>query len=85
MIEIAETVSAKNKSLRLTRLKKRRQLWLSIHLWLGLVLGFFLAIFGITGSILVFHAEIDELLNPTPLTVAQPAGNPSYKPLPDIF
>jgi len=44
-----------------------------------------LAIFGITGSILVFHSELDELLNPTLLTVERPVGNPGYKPLSDIF
>lgn len=85
MIENSEIISCKNKSLRLARLKSRRQFWLSVHLWLGLILGFFFAIFGITGSILVFHAEIDELLNPTLLTVAQLAGNPDYKPLSEIF
>ncbi len=41
-------------------LKQRRKFWLDIHLWLGLSLGFFMAIFGLTGSILVFHAEINE-------------------------
>jgi uncharacterized iron-regulated membrane protein len=81
----SETIPGKNKSLRLTRLKSRRQIWLCVHLWLGLVLGLFLSIFGITGSILVFHAEIDELLNPTLLTIAQPVGNPDYKSLSDIF
>ncbi len=85
MIKSQESVSDKHKSLRLPRLKSRRRLWLSLHLWLGLVLGLFLTVFGITGSILVFHAEIDELLNPTLLTVTQPAGNPNYKPLSDIF
>ncbi len=85
MIKSPEPVPYKNKSLRLTRLKSRRRLWLSIHLWLGLILGFFLTVFGITGSILVFHAEIDELLNPMLLTLERPAGNPGYKPLSDIF
>lgn len=69
----------------LTKLKARRKRWLDVHLWLGLALGLFLSIFGITGSILVFQAEIDELLNPALLTVERPAGNPSYKPLADIF
>ncbi|MEQ1561039.1 MAG: PepSY-associated TM helix domain-containing protein, partial [Methyloglobulus sp.] len=55
---------------RLVRLKIRRKTWMDIHLWLGLILGFFLAIFGLTGSILVFHAEINELLHPEMLTVA---------------
>jgi hypothetical protein len=43
---------------RLFRLKARRQRWLAVHLWLGLTLGLLLSIYGITGSILVFHAEI---------------------------
>ena len=55
---------------RLLRLKKRRKLWLSVHLWLGLLLGFFLAVFGLTGSILVFYEEIDNALN-TELRIVQ--------------
>lgn len=69
----------------LASLKALRKLWLEVHLWLGLALGLFLSIFGITGSILVFHAEINELLNPRLLTVAVPDGNPVYKPLAEIF
>jgi len=69
----------------LTKLKTRRKGWLDVHLWLGLALGLFLSIFGITGSILVFHAEINELLNPKLLTVAVPDANPVYKPLAEIF
>jgi uncharacterized iron-regulated membrane protein len=68
----------------LAKLKTRRKIWLDIHLWLGLILGFFLAIFGLTGSILVFHAEINELLNPELLTVPVPSGNLTYKSIPDI-
>ncbi len=70
---------------RLSKLKSRRKLWLDVHLWLGLVLGLFLSIFGITGSILVFHLEINELLNPMFLTVKVPEINPVYKPLAEIF
>jgi uncharacterized iron-regulated membrane protein len=81
----AKTIFDENKSIRLIRLKSRRRLWLSVHLWLGLVLGLFLTIFGITGSILVFHAEIDEQLNPALLRVEPPVGNPKYKPLTDTF
>ena len=69
----------------LDRLKRRRKLWLSIHLWLGLILGLFLAMFGITGSILVFQEEIDEWLNPTLLTVSPASDSAPYKPLADIF
>jgi uncharacterized iron-regulated membrane protein len=75
-------------SSRLAKLKGRRKVWLVAHLWLGLVLGLFLSIFGITGSILVFHAEIDELLNPTLLTVSvpgTPSAPPAYKPLAELF
>ena len=65
---------------RLLRLKKRRKLWLSVHLWLGLVLGFFLAVFGTTGSILVFYEEIDTLLNADLKVVQAPAqGESAYR------
>jgi uncharacterized iron-regulated membrane protein len=70
---------------RLTKLKARRKRWLDVHLWLGLALGLFLSIFGITGSILVFHAEINELLNPNLLVVKVPEANLVYKPLAEIF
>jgi uncharacterized iron-regulated membrane protein len=66
-------------------LKARRKLWLEVHLWLGLALGLFLSIFGITGSILVFHTEINELLNPKLLTVSPPDGHFNYKPLTEII
>ncbi len=46
---------------KLYRLKARRQRWLTMHLWLGLTLGLLLSIYGITGSILVFYAEIEEV------------------------
>jgi uncharacterized iron-regulated membrane protein len=69
----------------LLKLKRRRKRWLDIHLWLGLALGLFLSIFGITGSILVFHAEINELLSPNLLTVQVPEVNPVYQPLAEIF
>lgn len=49
-----------------------RQLWLSIHLYLGLFIGALLVILGLTGSIAVFWAEIDEWLNPELLTVTVP-------------
>ncbi|MGZ4968253.1 MAG: PepSY-associated TM helix domain-containing protein [Methylobacter sp.] len=70
---------------RLLRLKKRRKIWLSVHLWLGLLLGFFLAVFGLTGSILVFYEEIDNVLNAELRTVqALPQGESAYRPLAEI-
>lgn len=68
----------------LSRLKFRRQRWLTVHLWLGLTLGLLLSIYGITGSILVFYPEIDEWLHPNMLVVQAPA-QASYRPLAEIF
>ncbi len=44
--------------------RARRPYWRSLHLWLGLILGLPMAIFGLTGSVLVFWQEIDSALNP---------------------
>ncbi|HDY86308.1 hypothetical protein LCGC14_1379830 [marine sediment metagenome] len=41
-----------------------RKLWLNTHLYLGLIFGLFFVMTGITGSILAFYVDIDELLNP---------------------
>ncbi len=66
-------------------LKNRRKLWLQIHLWIGLALGAVLAITGITGSILVFPHEIDELLNPSLMTVQPDArGASAYRSIDEI-
>lgn len=72
-------------SLRLSRLKNRRKNWLAVHLWLGLSLGFLLSIYGITGSILVFHEEIDEWLSSEMLIVKPPEHSAAYQPLVAIF
>ena len=71
-------------SVRTHKLKMRRQRWLMVHLWLGLILGLLLSIYGITGSILVFYAEIDEWLQPEMLVVEVPVQE-DYRPLADIF
>ena len=52
------------KATALLRLKARRKLWLQAHVWLGLGFGLFLAIIGLTGSVLVFWQELDEAINP---------------------
>lgn len=78
-------VPADAEKLRLTRLKKRRKVWLDVHLWLGLALGFFLALFGTTGSILVFYEEIDKSLNTELFVVeALPQGETAFRPFADI-
>ena len=47
-----------------TNVMNLRHRWLVIHLYLGLLLGLVLTIVGITGSLLVFYTELDEILNP---------------------
>lgn len=61
-----------------------RKAWLQIHLWLGLSLGVFFSIVGVTGSALVFYQEIDEWLNPALMTVRAPAGSAGWRPLEEI-
>lgn len=78
-----EPIFSKKQGIHVT-LKNRRQRWLRIHLWLGLILGGLLSVYGITGSILVFHAEIDELLHPELLTVEIPVDK-TYKPLEELI
>ncbi len=69
----SETGTSNNpRAFRDQRGRSWRQLWLDIHLYLGLFAGALLVIFGITGSILVFWQEIDEWLNPDLLTVTVP-------------
>ncbi|MEE7625608.1 PepSY-associated TM helix domain-containing protein [Methylobacter sp. Wu8] len=72
-------------NLRLSRLKTRRKNWLVVHLWLGLSLGLLLSIYGVTGSILVFHEEIDEWLNSELLIVKPPEHSAAYRPLAAVF
>ncbi|QSA96009.1 PepSY domain-containing protein [Methylococcus sp. EFPC2] len=71
---------------RLLALKARRKRWLDVHLWLGLILGFFMAVFGLTGSILVFYQEIDGWLQAESLQVSPPPeGERAFRPLGEIL
>jgi uncharacterized iron-regulated membrane protein len=56
----------------LNRLKARRKLWLDVHLYLGLIAGAILAVVGLTGGILVFYQEMQEVLNPELAVVSAP-------------
>jgi uncharacterized iron-regulated membrane protein len=58
---------------RLSQLKARRKLWLNVHLYLGLIIGAILAVVGLTGSILVFYQESQEILNPELAVVTLPS------------
>jgi uncharacterized iron-regulated membrane protein len=57
---------------RLSRLQSRRKLWLQVHLYLGLLAGGVLAVVGLTGSILVFYEELQEILNAEQIVIAAP-------------
>lgn len=50
-----------------------RTTWLKIHVYLALIAGFFFALMGLTGSVSIYHEELDELLNPK-LVIEQPSG-----------
>lgn len=83
-LKVGETINISGACLNLMKLKVRRKRWLTAHLWLGLILGLLLAVYGLTGSILVFNTEIDELLNSELLTVMPPNDGQDYKPLKEI-
>lgn len=52
----------------------RKRLW-QLHSWLGLVAGLGLLVIGLSGSLLVFHEELEALLNPELVLVEpSPAG-----------
>ncbi|WP_377528708.1 PepSY-associated TM helix domain-containing protein [Pontibacter rugosus] len=55
-------------------LKKRVKRTFSIHHWLGLLAGIFLLISSITGSVLVFHHEIDHAQFASHSTLEAPAA-----------
>jgi uncharacterized iron-regulated membrane protein len=54
------------------QLKNRRKLWLQVHLYLGLFAGAILAVVGLTGSILVFYEELQEILNAEQIVISAP-------------
>lgn len=56
--------------------------WYNVHLWLGLILGLYWVMLGLTGSLLVFGREIDHWLNPH-LWNTRPAG--PRKPVSEIL
>jgi uncharacterized iron-regulated membrane protein len=45
-------------------------LWFSVHRWLGIALGVWFALVGLTGSMLVFEDPVDAWLNPDLLTTS---------------
>jgi uncharacterized iron-regulated membrane protein len=57
--------------------KKLRHWFVQIHRWLGLIIGIFIAIMGLTGSAIVFMHPLDRQLNPALMQVTpQPQQQP---------
>ncbi len=63
-----------------------RRIWLKLHLWLGLILGLWLSLIGLSGSLLVFYHELEELVQPAIFAVApQPGGEAAFRPLSEVY
>jgi uncharacterized iron-regulated membrane protein len=52
--------------------QEKRRLWVSLHRWLGLWVGAWFALVGLTGAILVYEEPVDAWLNPRLLRSAEP-------------
>lgn len=65
--------------------RRWRARWLAVHRWIGFTAGVLLVLIGLTGSVLVYHLEIDEWLNPSLLTVTpHPGGQAQYRPFDEL-
>jgi uncharacterized iron-regulated membrane protein len=73
LINMEYSSSQNSRKTRLDRLKKRRRIWLKVHLYLGLSAGAILVIIGLTGSLLAFWQPLEAWLNPQWLRVEVPA------------
>ncbi|AOS44663.1 hypothetical protein Verru16b_01730 [Lacunisphaera limnophila] len=57
----------------------RKRLW-QLHSWLGLAAGLGLLVIGLTGSLLIFHEELELIFNPGMVRVEPtPAGRPDVR------
>ncbi len=64
--------------------KIMRSLLVLIHRWAGLSTAVFLTVAGLTGAVLAFHEEVEELLNPQWFVALPPSGDIT-KPFIDPF
>lgn len=52
-----------------------RRVLFQVHMWIGLVLGILFVALGLSGSVLVYHDELEAMLSPPPKAAAQ--GTPA--------
>lgn len=64
-----------------SRKSRIRRLWLAVHLYLGLSIGAIVAVAGVSGALLVFYVELDEILNPELALSVQDKPRLSYEAL----
>ena len=64
------------------RRRRLRELWVTLHLTLGLTVGAIVALAGITGSLLVFYVELDRVIDPA---VATSRATTPPRPIEDVF
>ena len=50
-----------------------RTVWLKVHLYIALSVGFLFALIGLSGSLSIYRTEIDQLFNPS-LVIEKPQG-----------
>lgn len=62
-----------------------RKAVLFIYVWLGLILGLYFTIIGLTGSVLVFQDNLEPLQTPEIAFVAPPVSNARLLPLSEIM
>ena len=65
---------------RRTTTSRLRRLWLKVHLWLGIGLAVLLVPVALSGALLVWHDDLDALINPGryAVTAGEPLRRPSY-------
>lgn len=63
---------------------RARKLLVTVHLYLGLVLGVVLSIAGLTGSLIVFWQSIDTALNPDLLATDPVCTEPAFRPIDEL-
>jgi len=68
-----------------TQIKARRQLWLQVHLYLGLFVGAVLVVISLSGSLIVFAAQLDAWLNADMMHVDAPNSAAQFRSVEEII